>query len=118
MAGGLTTALSAGVKSKVGAAVLATLLAAGGTTGATMAAANGAFGQQVKAHVAYCKAHLATGAHGIGECVSDFAQTHGAQERQQHSQGNPPANPGKSDSSHGNSGTHGKPTSTPGKGRP
>lgn len=97
---GLKTALAASVKSKVAAAVLTAALATTGTAGGAVVAANqGAFGQQVKAQVASCKAHLAQGVHGIGECVSDFAQQHGAQERQQHSQGNP--------GTHGNSGTHG-----------
>jgi hypothetical protein len=105
---GLKTALAAGVKSKVALAVLAALLATGSAAAGTAAAASqGAFGQQVKAQVASCKAHLTTGVHGIGECVSDFAQQHGAQQRQQHSQSGK-SNPGKS-GSHG-----GPPSGTPG----
>ena len=113
VATGLANALVAGVKSKAAVAVLTTLLAAGAVGGGTAAAAaNGAFGQQVKAKVAACKAALAQGTHGIGECVSDFAQQHGPQERQQHSQGNGPNN---SQNTHGNSGNHGGPPSgTPG----
>jgi len=70
-----------------------------------------------------CKAQLASGTHGIGDCVSDFAQQHGAQQRQQHSQGKPSSTPGahgKSDDTHGNSDSHGKPpTPTPnGHGKP
>ena len=116
MASGLSTAVAAGLKSKVGVAVLAGLLATGGATGVAAAASNGAFGQQVKEQVQDCKAQLASGAHGIGDCVSDFAQQHGAQQRQQHSQGKPSSTPG----AHGNAGTagnsdaHGKP-SDPGK---
>jgi hypothetical protein len=123
MAIGLSRAIAVGVKSKVSLAVLATLLATGGAAGATAAAAaNGAFGQQVKEQVQDCKAQLASGTHGIGDCVSDFAQQHGAQQRQQHSQGKPSSTPGahgKSDG-HGNSGDHGKPpTPTPnGHGKP
>jgi len=114
-----------GVKSKVSLAVLAGLLATGGATGMAAAASNGAFGQQVKEQVQDCKAQLASGTHGIGDCVSDFAQQHGAQQRQQHSQGQgkPSSTPdthGKSDAQHGKSDAHGKPpTPTPnGHGKP
>ncbi len=124
MATGLARAAAVGIKSKVGVAVLAALLATGGATGAVAAATHGAFGQQVKAQVESCKDALGTGAHGIGDCVSDFAQQHGAQQhgaqqRQQHSEGKPSSTPG----AHGNAGTagnagksdaHGKP-SDPGK---
>jgi hypothetical protein len=123
MATGLSRAVAVGIKSKVGAAVLATLLVTGGGAGAVAAASNGAFGQQVKEQVQDCKAQLGSGTHGIGDCVSDFAQQHGAQQRQQHSQGHPSSTPdthGKSDAQHGNSGDHGKPpTPTPnGHGKP
>jgi hypothetical protein len=119
---GLSRAVAVGIKSKVGVAVLAGLIATGGATGAAAAASNGAFGQQVKEQVQDCKAQLASGMHGIGDCVSDFAQQHGAQQRQQHSQGKPSSTPGahgKSDG-HGTSGDHGKPpTPTPnGHGKP
>ena len=123
MATGLSRAIAVGVKSKVSLAVLATLLATGGAAGVTAAAAaNGAFGQQVKEQVQDCKAQLASGTHGIGDCVSDFAQQHGKQQRQQHSEGKPSSTPdthGKSDT-HGNSDSHGKPpTPTPnGHGKP
>jgi hypothetical protein len=122
MATGLSRAIAVGIKSKVGVAVLAGLIATGGATGVAAAASNGAFGQQVKEQVQDCKAQLASGTHGIGDCVSDFAQQHGAQQRQQHSQGHPSSTPsahGKSDG-HGNSGDHGKPpTPTPnGHGKP
>src|SRR5260370_42702775 len=81
--------MAGGLKSKVGVAVLAALLATGTATGAAAAASQGAFGQQVKTKVESCKDALAKGTHGIGECVSDFAQQHGQQQRQQHSEGNP-----------------------------
>ncbi len=124
MATGLSRAIAVGFKSKVGAAVLATLLATGGATGVAAAATHGAFGQQVKQQVESCKDALGTGAHGIGDCVSDFAQQHGAQQRQQHSEGK--GKPSSTPGAHGNSGTagnagtagnsdaHGKP-SDPGK---
>src|SRR5260221_7075909 len=116
MATGLSRAIAVGIKSKVGVAVLAGLIATGGATGVAAAASNGAFGQQVKEQVQDCKAQLASGTHGIGDCVSDFAQQHGAQQRQQHSQGKPSSTPGAHGNSGtaGNSGTHGKP-SDPGK---
>ncbi|HZC78184.1 MAG TPA: hypothetical protein VE258_10565 [Ktedonobacterales bacterium] len=118
MATGLVRAVAGGIKSKVGAAVLAGLLATGGATGVAAAATHGAFGQQVKQQVESCKDALGTGAHGIGDCVSDFAQQHGAQQRQQHSEGK--GKPSSTPGTHGNSGTagnsdaHGKP-SDPGK---
>src|SRR5260221_1588753 len=116
MATGLSRAIAVGIKSKVGAAVLATLLATGGGAGAVAAATHGAFGQQVKAQVESCKDALGTGAHGIGDCVSDFAQQHGKQQRQQHSEGKPSSTPdthGKSDA-HSTPDAHGKPAD-PGK---
>jgi hypothetical protein len=79
----LTTGVAAAVKSKAAVVALATLVAVGALGVGTAAAANGAFGQQVKAKVESCKDALATGTHGIGDCVSDFAQQHG----KQHSQG-------------------------------
>src|SRR5260221_2013476 len=124
MGAGLSREGAAGIKSKGGVAVLAGLLATGGATGVAAAASNGAFGQQVKEQVQDCKAQLASGTHGIGDCVSDFAQQHGAQQRQQHSQGKPSSTPdthGKSDAQHGKSDAqHGKPpTPTPnGHGKP
>jgi hypothetical protein len=111
----LITALSATVKHKAAVALLTTLIAAGALgSGTAAAAASGAFGQQVKAKVESCKAALATGTHGIGECVSDFAQQHGAQQRQQHSQGHPAGSTHNTDT-HQNAGHHGGPPSaTPG----
>ncbi len=107
MAQGLTTVVAA-VKGKAAVAVLAALVATGGVVGTAAAASQGAFGQQVKAQVASCKAALKTGTHGIGDCVSDFANQHGVTERQLHSQ--------SSSNSHGQNGatTHGQPSS-PGK---
>jgi hypothetical protein len=114
MASGLSTAVAAAVKGKASAAILAALLAAGGTTGATVAAANGAFGQQVQQQVQTCKDDLKAGTHGIGQCVSTFAQQKGEQERDQHSNGNAPSTSGKP-SNPGNSGGHGQPTFVPGR---
>ncbi len=123
-----TTAMATAAKAKLAALILAGTLVVGGAgaAGATAAAANGAFGQQVKTQVQTCKSHLASGAHGIGECVSDFANKHGQQERQQHSQGQGGSSTGhgqssdshgQSTDSHGNSSGHGAPTNiTPGGG--
>jgi hypothetical protein len=113
----VTSTLAAAVKSKAAVAVLTTVVAVGAVGGGTAAAAaSGVFGQQVKAKVESCKDALGKGMHGIGDCVSDFAQQHGVQQRQQHSQGQS-TSPGKSDQTHGNSGQHGGlPTATPGAG--
>ena len=105
VATGLRTPLATAVKSKAAAVILGTVVAVGTIGGGTVAAAaNGAFGQQVKAHVESCKDALATGVHGIGDCVSDFAQ--------QHNQGNGASN---AHNTHSNNGNHGGPPSgTPG----
>ena len=53
--------------------------AATSTTGKPAATDNGtatAFGQQVKAEVATCKANLPAGQHGIGSCVSAWVTAH------------------------------------------
>jgi len=120
VATGLRTTLATAVRSKAAAAVLTTVVAVGTIGDGTVAAANGAFGQQVKAHVESCKDAPAQGTHGIGECVSDFAQQHGAQQRQQHSQsqGHPASNSAHETDTHGNVGHHGGPPSgTPGAGQ-
>ena len=109
MATRVTSTLAAAVKSKAAVAVLTTVVAAGAVGGGTVAAAaSGVFGRQVKAKVESCKDALGKGTHGIGDCVSDFAQQHGVQQRQQHSQGQS-ASPGKSGQTRGNSGQHGGP---------
>jgi hypothetical protein len=107
MAQGIGSTVAAAVKTKVGVAALAAALAIGGTAGTVAAAHQGAFGQQVKAQVQKCKDALAAGAHGIGDCVSDFASQHGQDNSQQHRQNNSSTH-GKSDQSHGkNDQTHG-----------
>ncbi|HEX8729333.1 MAG TPA: hypothetical protein VF739_11955 [Ktedonobacterales bacterium] len=101
-----TTAMATAAKVKLASLILAGTLVVGGAgaTGATVAASNGAFGQQVKQQVQTCKADLASGAHGIGKCVSTFAKDHGQDKREQHSHGN-----GASSDSHGQSSdSHGK----------
>jgi hypothetical protein len=76
--GGAGVAL--GLKLATGVAIAAFAAAAIGAT--TEVAVTGSlnpadWGQQVKTTVADCKAKLAAGQHGIGDCVSDFAKQHG-----------------------------------------
>ena len=78
--------LPASAAAKAVAAVVA--VAAAGTVTATAVTGSPnpqVWGQQVSEKVEWCKADLHTG-HGIGECVSDFAKTHGQTERNQHSE--------------------------------
>jgi hypothetical protein len=65
---GLVVAVAAGLLA-LGSVIAAT--AATGTTDPTV------WGQQVKTAVENCKDQLSSGQHGIGDCVSDFAQQHG-----------------------------------------
>ena len=87
--GGAGVAL--GLKVATGVAIAAFAAAAIGTT--TEVAVTGSlnpadWGQQVKTTVTDCKAKLAAGQHGIGDCVSDFARQHGDLVSDQHSKGN------------------------------
>jgi hypothetical protein len=68
-------------KTKAAMAVLVAVFVFGAGV-STAAAASGAFGQQVKEQVQDCKQGMATNdVHGIGDCVSDFTQQHGKQQR-------------------------------------
>jgi predicted ribonuclease toxin of YeeF-YezG toxin-antitoxin module len=110
---GLRTTLASAVRSKAAAVVLATVVGVGTIgAGTAAAAANGAFGQQVKAKVESCKDALAKGTHGIGDCVSDFttSHNHGDSVSDTH---NTHSNTG----THSNEGNHGKPTATPSHGK-
>ena len=83
--GGAGAAL--GLKLATGFAVAA--FAAAGAVATTEVAVTGSlnpadWGQQVKTTVADCKAKLAAGQHGIGDCVSDFASQHGDLVSHQH----------------------------------
>lgn len=76
--GGAGAAL--GLKIATGFAIAA--LAATAAVAATEVALTGSinptnWGKQVKEEVADCKAALAPGQHGIGQCVSSFARQHG-----------------------------------------
>jgi hypothetical protein len=102
---------------KIGAA-LTTKAAIGVTAGVLAVGAAGAgeavitgsvnpsdWGKQVVRQVNDCKAALAPGSHGIGQCVSEFASQHGNKGNAPH-----PANPGRG---------HGQQTATPpAKGKP
>jgi urease accessory protein UreF len=83
-------AKAATVVSTKGAIGLAVAALAIGTAGvAAEAAITGSanpsnWGQQVVQQVDKCKAALAPGSHGIGECVSTFASKHGQEESSEH----------------------------------
>ncbi|HEV1991356.1 MAG TPA: hypothetical protein VGR34_00660 [Candidatus Dormibacteraeota bacterium] len=86
--GGAGAAL--GLKIATGFAVAA--LAATAAVAATEVALTGSinpanWGQQVKEEVADCKAAVAPGEHGIGQCVSSFARQHGDAVNDSHKDG-------------------------------
>jgi len=72
--GGAGAALTIKLLTGVAVAAAAVTVAGAATTGSINPAV---WGQQVSQHVADCKAKLADGQHGIGDCVSDFANQHG-----------------------------------------
>jgi hypothetical protein len=126
--GGLMKKFLGGAGVAIGAKVLTgfavAALAAVSATAATEAAITGSlnpndWGQQVVAQVAKCKAALQPGQHGIGDCVSAFAQQHGpsvsADHRASPARTNPGKGHGKNDNpgQDGNGGTGNKPTETP-----
>ena len=113
-------------KGAIGVAVAA--LALGAATAATEASVTGSanptnWGQQVVVQVNKCKAALAPGSHGIGQCVSSFAKQHGqevsAGHRASAARTNGDNHPGSTDhpssTNHSTSTTHptGPPTSHP-----
>jgi hypothetical protein len=72
--GGAGAALTLKLLTGVAVAAAAVTVAGAATTGSINPAV---WGQQVSQHVADCKAKLTDGQHGIGDCVSDFANQHG-----------------------------------------
>ena len=110
--GGAGTAL--GVKLLTGVAVAAAAVTVAGVT--TTGSLNPVdWGQQVQQQVESCKAQLATGQHGIGDCVSDFASQHGqavASAARHHGNPNAHDNNGNGNGS-GNATAHGKDNRTP-----
>jgi len=72
--GGAGAALTLKLLSGVAVAAAAVTVAGAATTGSINPVD---WGTQVSQHVADCKAKLADGHHGIGDCVSEFAKRHG-----------------------------------------
>jgi len=86
--GGAGAAIAMKLVTGVVAAAAAVTVAGAATTGSLDP---GVWGQQVSNRVQECKAALADGHHGIGDCVSSFAKTHGAgvaSEARHHGNGN------------------------------
>ena len=102
----------AGSKLALAATGVAALAAVGiGTKAVTTGVANPLdWGHTVTQQVQTCKANLAAGEHGIGQCVSAVAKTHGAAVSDSHSHGNNKS--GKA--TH----TPGRPSPFPGEGNP
>ncbi len=115
------------VSTKGAAGLAVALLAVGAAGAAAEAAVTGSanpanWGQAVVDQVNTCKGALASGQHGIGQCVSAFAKTHGKTVSESHSSGarehasdargnhtpGPPADKGKPSSAPG-----GKPSTVP-----
>jgi hypothetical protein len=77
------------------AATAGMVLVAAASTGAavTVAASSNSsslsWGQQVEQQVEKCKAALGADEHGIGQCVSAFAKTHGQSQKNAHSSPSP-----------------------------
>lgn len=96
------TGAALGLKLVTGVAVAAAAVTvAGVSTTGTLNPVN--WGQQVQQQVDTCKDKLAAGDHGIGQCVSDFANQHGAtvaSDARHH--GNPNSNGATKDNSGGN----------------
>lgn len=115
------------VSAKGAAGLAVALLALGAAGVAVEAAATGSanpstWGEAVVDQVNTCKDALTSGHHGIGQCVSAFAKTHGkevsashasgarghASDARQNGGGHPPANAGKPSDAPG-----GKPSTVP-----
>src|SRR5436309_8913497 len=87
MSGLATPASLISAKGTAGLAVAVRAVGAAGATTETVVtgSANPSnWGQQVVKQVQTCKGALAPGSHGIGECVSTFANQHGKQVSSQH----------------------------------
>ena len=88
LVGGAGAALSVKLLTGLAVAAAAVTVAGAATTGSINPVD---WGTQVSQHVASCKAALAAGQHGIGDCVSDFANQHGqtvASDARHHGNGN------------------------------
>ncbi len=73
--GGTGAALTVKLLTGVAVAAAAVTVAGAATTGTLNPSV---WGQQVSEKVETCKAKLANGDHGIGDCISSFASQHGA----------------------------------------
>jgi hypothetical protein len=106
-------------KGAVGLAVA--LLAVGAAAVATEASVTGSgnptnWGHAVVDQVNSCKAALKPGQHGIGQCVSAFAKTHGQQVSSQHaSDARTRASEAREDHPSGQPTNPGKPSNAPGR---
>jgi hypothetical protein len=83
---------SRGLTLKAAMVAVAAVLLTGGAALAAGTAVTGTpnpavWGQQVQSHVQACQQQLASGQHGLGHCVSEFAKQHGQQEKAAHAHG-------------------------------
>lgn len=84
----LLSSVAAAASSKAAAGLAAAALVVGGGTAAAAAASHsanpGAFSRSISEAVEACKSKLASGQHGIGDCVSAAAKHHGQERRAEH----------------------------------
>jgi hypothetical protein len=102
LVGGAGAAIAMKLVTGVAAAAAAVTVAGAATTGSLDP---NVWGQQVSHRVEECKAALAEGQHGIGDCVSAFAKTHGAgvaSDARHHGNGNGHGNGSGNGSGNGN----------------
>ena len=106
--GGAGAALSLKLLTGVAVAAAAVTIVGAATTGSLNPSD---WGQQVSQRVAECKAALADGQHGIGDCVSSFAKQHGASvasAARHHGNGTTDASGNGNGNTNGNANSHGK----------
>ncbi|TMB45482.1 MAG: hypothetical protein E6J53_06290 [Chloroflexi bacterium] len=96
------------------AAAAATFAGVAAETAITGSANPSVWGQAVRSQVDGCKDKLNPGQHGIGECVSAVAKTHGATVSGNH----PSASPGAKGKDQGAGDGHGKPAGAGGPANP
>jgi hypothetical protein len=115
--GGAGAALTIKILTGVAVAAAAVTVAGAATTGSLNPSV---WGQQVKQQVETCKDQLAQGDHGIGGCVSGFANQHGqavASDARQHGNGNANGS-GNDKNGNGNGNGNGNSGSGSGKDKP
>jgi hypothetical protein len=106
LVGGAGAAIAMKLVSGVAAAAAAVTVAGAATTGSLDP---NVWGQQVSHRVEECRAALADGEHGIGDCVSAFAKTHGpgvASDARHHGNGNGNGNGQGNGNGNGNGNGH------------